>query len=292
MARKRKTNKKHHSLQAFTLCISTAMVLVLLGMVVFSVLTAHNLTSYVKENFIVTMMLDDDMTKPESAQLVKKLKAKRYISSLEFISKEQALQEQKKAMGSDPTEFLGANPFQASIEFHLKSEYANGDSLKWIARELKKVPKVSDIAYQKDLVDSINDNLNRVNIVLLVLAGLLLFVSFSLINNTVKLGIYARRFSIHTMKLVGASWGFIRAPFVKRAMGVGVIAAILADGCLAGCIFGLYSYQPEILEVVTWEVMAITSTAVFCFGLIITSVCSAISVNRFLKMKAGELYKI
>ena len=210
MGNKRKTTSNRQGLQVVTLCISTAMVLILLGLVVFTVLTAHNLSNYVKENLTVTMMLEEDMTNPETQQLCKNLRTRRYISDLHYISKQQALKEQTAAMGTDPSEFIGANPFLGSIEVNLKADYANSDSLRWIEKELKKYPKVGDITYQQDLMDSVNNNLQKISIVLLILAALLTFVSFSLINNTVRLGIYARRFSIHTMKLVGASWGFIR----------------------------------------------------------------------------------
>jgi cell division transport system permease protein len=292
MTRRNKSSKHNRGLQAVTLCISTAMVLILIGMVVFSVMTAHNLSRYVKENFVVTMTLEDDMTKPEAQLIIKSLDKKIYINRIEFISKEQALKEQTEAMGTDPTEFIGANPFMASIELCLQGDYANSDSLHWIQKELKKYPKVSEITYQKDLMDNVNSNLQKINIVLLVLALLLTFVSFSLINNTVRLGIYARRFNIHTMKLVGASWGFIRRPFISQSMWIGLLAAILADSVLAGMLYILYMYQPNMLTVVTWEVMVITGCTVLIFGLLLTWICTVISVNKFLKMKAGQLYKI
>ena len=151
---------------------------------------------------------------------------------------------------------------------------------------------MSEIAYQKDLIEAVNKNLAKISLVLLVLAVLLTIVSFSLINNTIRLGIYARRFSIHTMKLVGASWGFIRGPFVRKAMGLGVLAAIIACAVLAGFVYALYVYEPEVLTVLTWREMTITGIAVLLFGLLITSMCAGISVNKFLRMKAGDLYKI
>ncbi len=292
MGNKRKNTGNRQGLQVVTLCISTAMVLILLGLVVFSVLTARNLSDYVKENLTVTMMLEDDMTNPEALQLCRNLRARRYISSLHYVSKQQALKEQTVAMGTDPSEFIGTNPFLGSIEVNLKADYANSDSLCWIEKELKKYPKVGDITYQQDLMDSVNDNLRKISIVLLILAGLLTFVSFSLINNTVRLGIYARRFSIHTMKLVGASWRFIRRPFVCRAVVVGLVAALIAVVVLAGCVYTLVQYEPDAMTVITWQVMAVTAASVFLSGIVITAVCSSISVNKFLRMKAGELYKI
>ena len=184
------------------------------------------------------------------------------------------------------------NPYQGSIEIRLKGDYANNDSLKWITTELKRYPKVGNITYQKGLIEDVNTFLQKISIVLLVLACLLTFVSFSLINNTVRLSIYARRFSIHTMKLVGASWGFIRRPFVWRAVGIGLIAALIAVITLSCFVYVLYTKEPEILTVVTPQVMIITAASVFFFGIIITAICSSLSVNKFLKMKASELYNI
>ena len=292
MTKKHRKTGSRHGLQAVTLCISTAMVLVLLGMVVFSVLSAQNLSAYVKENLTVTMVLSQDMSNPEAKALTNQLRKLPYINRVEYISKEQVLKEQTEAMGTDPSEFIGMNPFVGSMEVQLKAQYANTDSLKWIAKSLKKNQKVTDITYPQDLMDSVNNNLQRINMVLLVLAVLLTFVSFSLINNTVRLGMYARRFTIHTMKLVGASWGFIRGPFVRNAMGLGLLAAVVADGVLAGGVYALYMYEPDVLVVLTWEVLAITGGSVLLFGILITLFCSWLSVNRFLRMKAGDLYKI
>lgn len=275
-----------------TLCISTTMVLVLLGLVVFSVLTSRNLSAWVKENLTVTVMLGDDVSTNEAKRLCRDLYHRPYSKNIDYVSKEQALKEQTAAMGSDPSEFLGANPFVATLELQLNSDYANRDSLRWIARELRKNPKVTDVAYQEDLMDNVNKNLSRINLLLLILALLLTFVSFSLINNTVRLSVYSRRFLIHTMKLVGASWGFIRRPFMQQGLLVGIIAALLAIGVLGGCVYALYTYEPNILNIITWRELAITAVAVLLFGIIITAVCSWISVNKFLRMTAGELYKI
>lgn len=293
MAKKRRRHgRRQGSLQIITLCISTSLVLILLGMVTFTVLTARNLSSYVKENLTVTLMLSEKMTVAESQRLRTSLNNKRYISRTLYISPQQALKEHVKAMGSDPTDFLGGNPFVGSIEMQLKAEYANNDSLKWITRELRANSNIEDITYQKDFMDQVNANLRKISIVLLVLAALLTFISFSLINNTIRLSVFSRRFSIHTMKLVGASWSFIRWPFIKRAIAEGLVAAIVADGVLAAGIYALYNLEPEILVVVDWRVMTITGVAVLLFGLIITTFCSYLSVNRFLRMSADDLYKI
>lgn len=292
MKKRKKRSGSRRGMQLVTLCISTTMVLVLLGLVVLSVLTSRNLSAWVKENLTVTVMLSDDATVNDAKRLCRNLYHRPFSKNIDYVSKEQALKEQTAAMGSDPSEFLGANPFMATLELQLKSDYANRDSLIWITEELRKNNFVTDVAYQEDLMDNVNRNLTRINIVLLVLALLLTFVSFALINNTVRLSVYSRRFLIHVEKLVGASWGFIRKPFLKQSVLVGVIAAILAIGVLGLCFYGLYYYEPNILSIINWRELTITGVAVLLFGIVITAMCSWISVNRFLKMSAGDLYKI
>jgi len=291
--KKHKTKSgSRRGLQMVTLCISTTMVLVLLGLIVFSVLTSRNLSSWVKENLTVTVMLGDDVSVNDAKRLCRELYHRPYAKNIDYVSKEQALSEQTEAMGSDPSEFLGANPFVATLELQMNSEYANRDSLRWIAKEIRKNPKVVDVAYQEDLMDNVNANLNRINIILLILAALLTFVSFALISNAVRLSVYSRRFLIHTMKLVGASWGFIRRPFMRQALTVGVIAALLANVVLGGGVYALSNYEPHIVSIITWRELTITGVAVLLFGIVITTFCSWVSVNKFLRMTAGELYKI
>ena len=292
MNRRKKNAGSRRGVQTVTLCISTAMVLVLLGLVVFSVLISRNLSEWVKENITVTVMLRDDVSVNNAKLLCRDLYHRPYSKNIDYISSDQALKEQTEAMGSDPSEFLGVNPFPATLEIQMHADYANRDSLKWIAKELRRNPKVADVAYQVDLMDSVNRNLTKVNLLLLVLALLLTFVSFTLINNMVRLSVYSKRFIIHTMKLVGASWGFIRRPFMAQALTIGIIAAFIAIIVLGFSVYGLYYYEPNILTILTWRELVITGVAVLLFGLLITALCSYISVNKFLRMTPGELYRI
>ena len=163
-------------MQVVTLCISTTMVLILLGIVVFSVLSARNLSAHMKENLTITIILKDSVTVNEAHLMCRDLYHRPYSRNIDYISKEQAQRELVKELGTDPTEFLDFNPFAASLEVQLKSDYANRDSLKWIVKELGKDDRVSDISYMEDLMDRVNRNISRVSIVLLVLALLLTFV--------------------------------------------------------------------------------------------------------------------
>jgi len=290
----KKKYKSNHlfSMQFFTSCISTTLVLLLLGMVVFFVLTAQNLSVYVRENINISLLLNDDMSKPDAYKFLQQLKHERYVRDVEFISKEEALKEQTEAMGTDPTEFLGHNPFTASMEVKLASDYANTDSLKWIEKRIKQNKNVVEIVYQQDLMDAVNTNVRRASLILLCLAVLLSLISFALINNTIRLSIYSQRFSIYTMKLVGASWGFIRKPYIIRNLWIGIVSGLLADGILMSSAYLMVTYEPELLQIVTLNVMVIVLSSVFLFGLIITFLCAYFSVNKYLRMKASALYYI
>ena len=293
MGKRNKPTRRPQGMQAVTLCISTTMVLILLGLVVLSVLTTRNLTNYVREHLTVTVMLGDSVTAKEGKALGKKLQEAYYVKDVTYISKEQALKEQTEAMGSDPSEFLGVNPFVATLEMHLKADYANADSLRKFSKIIKKnKQQITDVTYQENLTEQVNYNLNRISFVLLGLAVLLIIVSYSLISNSVRLDIYSRRFSIHTMKLVGASWSFIRWPFLRRSISIGLVASLLACASLCGIVYGLYQYQPGAQEIITWIELTIMGLAVFAFGFLIMLFCTFISVNKFLRMTAGELYKI
>lgn len=277
-------------MQFITASISTMLVLLLLGLVTFFVMTANHLSVYVRENIAFTILMDENAREADILAFQKRLNEKNYIRQTTYISKEQALKEQTLAMGTDPTEFLGYNPFAASIEVRLNAEYANNDSVRWIKEEILENKHVTDIDYPQELVDSVNRNIRKLSFLLLGLAGLLTLISFALINNTVRLTIYSQRFLLHTMQLVGASWSFIRRPFLARNLWVGVLAASLADACLMGMACLLIRYEPELLTVVTPQVMLTVMLTVFVTGILITTLCAYISINRFLRMRVTELY--
>ena len=193
---------------------------------------------------------------------------------------------------TDPEEFLGYNPFTASIEIKLHSDYANSDSIARIEKMIKKNTNIQDVLYRKELIDAVNDNIRNISLVLLALAVVLTFISFALINNTIRLAIYSKRFLIHTMKLVGASWGFIRGPFLRKNVWSGILAAIVADSVLMGTAYWAVTYEQELLQVITPEVMLIVCASVLVFGIVITWLCAYFSMNKYLRMKANSLYYI
>lgn len=285
--------KKHKStfdMQFVTAGISTTMVLFLLGLVVFFVLTANNLSVYIRENIAFSAILDDGMKETSIIKLQESLNKKNYVKQTTYISKEQALKEQTEAMGTDPTEFIGHNPFNASIEIKLNAGYTNPDSIKWIEKELMANKNILEINYPQNLLDSVNKNLQKISLFLLGLAVLLSLISFSLINNTIRLTIYSKRFLIHTMKLVGASWGFIRKPFITRNLWIGILSGAVANAVLTALAYTAVKYEPELLVIISPESIMIVAASVMIFGIIITTLCAYISINKYLRMKISELY--
>ena len=285
--------KKHKStfdMQFITAGISTTMVLFLLGLVVFFVLTANNLSVYIRENIAFSAILDDGIKETSIIKLQESLNKKDYVKQTVYISKDQALKEQIEAMGTDPSEFLGHNPFNASIEIKLNAGYTHPDSIKWIEKELMENKSILEVSYPQNLLDSVNRNLQKISAFLLGLAVMLSLISFSLINNTIRLTIYSKRFLIHTMKLVGASWGFIRRPFITRNLWIGILSGTVANAILTASAYTAVKYEPELLAIVSPESIMIVAATVMVFGMIITTLCAYISINKYLRMKISELY--
>jgi len=277
-------------MQAFISTISVSLPLILLGVVVLLSLTARVVADSVKENLTITVVLDDDVQTVQAVHLLDSLKTKRYVSSIDYISREQALQEQIESMGIDPTEFLEANPFSISMEIRVKPEYSANDSLQCISAELRESKLVTDVLYQKDLVEKINYNLHRASYFLLAVALLLVVISLSLIYVLVRLSVYNHRFVLHTMKLVGAKWSFIRWPFLKRGFWIGFVSALIADAAIFGGIYWLSRHDNGVLQYITQENMIITAVSVLGIGLVLTIVCTYFSVTHCLKMRGSELY--
>lgn len=278
-------------MQFVTATISTTLVLLLLGMVLFFVLTARNLSVYVRENINFSLVLDDGMDNRDILRLQRSLEKQPFVKEMTYISKEDALKDYVREMGIDPRRFAGFNPLRASLEIRLKSAYANTDSIERIEKLLGQESHIKDIVYQQELIDAINKNIGHISLLLLGLAALLLLISFALINNTIKLTIYAKRFLIHTMQLVGAGWGFIRRPFLWRNFWVGLFAGLLADAALWGLAGWLVTSEPGLVEVVTSEVMGLVAAAVLVAGVLITCFCALLSINKYLRMRTEALYR-
>lgn len=284
--------KRRINLLSITATISTSLVLLLIGIITFMLLSAGRLSHNLREEMTLELVLKDGLDIQNINDLRNILSSMPYSKECEYISKEDALAEMSAEMGVDPSEFLQYNPFYASISLRLSAEYANYDSLATFLPTLRELPQVKDVNYQRELLDSVNSNIRKASLILLVLAVLLTLISVTLINNTIKLTIYSLRFILYSMKLVGARWSFIRRPFIRKNLKIGIISAIIACVGIWGGLHFCSKYEPGLATLVDSSMLIPVFAVIFLTGILITWLCALTSVNRFLKMKSGELYYI
>ena len=275
--------KRKIDLLFITACISTSLVLLL---------TANDLSRHLKQEMTVEVILKESITDTQLSTLRRGIEASPYCAVCSYISKDDALKDMTKAMGTDPSQFLEYNPFYASLIIRLEADYASNDSIKVIEKKIAAQDGVREVTWQKALLDIINSNIRKVAGLLLILAMILSLVSFTLINNTIKLTIYAQRFVLYSMKLVGAKWSFIRKPFIRRNLWIGFTSAVLT--CIIiwyGLKIGL-KYEPWLIMLAEPRIIIPVFAMVTLIGLLITGICALHSVNRFLRMKSGELHYV
>ena len=292
MAEKYKVRSVTFFHSRLTSVISIALVLFLLGLICLMGLLGNKLSVYVKENSTFSIVLKDNQREADIKKMQKKLDALPFIKSTEYISKEQAVKELEEELGENPETFLGFNPLKASIEVRLRSDYANPDSLPKIEHYIKQYTSVSDLLYRKDMMEMVHNNMQRIGLILLVLAAMLMAISFVLIGNTIRLLIYSKRFLIHTMKLVGATPGFIRRPFVYYNMVSGVIASLLAIGMLSGFLYYLQSELTGFIQILDMKTLLVVFVLVLILGILLSAVATIIAVNKYLRMNIDRLYYI
>jgi len=280
------------STQFLTSLISTTLVLVLLGTVVFFVLLAPRLANSLRENTNMTVYLTETADSLQSVQLADRLKAAPYVRQLEYITKESAMESIAEELGSDSLTFADYNPLSDVFVLNVVADYANNDSMEMVSAQLRTEKLVDEVVYEKDVTASVNRVLHSVNLVLLVVALLFLLISFQLIKDTVSLTIFAQRFTLNTMKLVGASWGFIRRPFLNKALLLGSIASVIAAGIIYLGIQQLIRFLPEMEGVIDMQLWLIVGGAVLLSGLLITFVCTYLSLHKYLKMSSNALYHV
>lgn len=292
MSNKKKVSTARFLNAKITSTVSITLVLVLLGITVIILFMGNGISNFVKENMSFNVMLSSDVSETDISRIRTNLDAQPFVKSSRFISKEEAKDQLIKELGEDPEELLGYNPVQDCIEIFLNSEYANTDSIAVINSVIRQDNNVTDLLYQHEAIDLINENLSKVMTVLLVLAVVLLFISFTLIRNTIRLSVYSKRFIINTMKLVGATNRFIRRPFVVNNIFTGIIAGLLANGI----IFSLLTYFEQeygnIRSIIGMTDMVIVFAIVILLGIFISTVATTFAVNRYLKMNTDNLYYV
>ena len=270
--------------------ISMSLVLFLIGLVSLLLFVAHDMSVYVKENINLSIILDDAAKTPETKRIETFLNTAGYTKDITYVSKEDALKEHIASLGDDPQDFLGYNPLKASLEVKLNAVYANTDSVKMIESKLKSFEGIERVAYQKDLIGLVNENVQKISIVLLGLALVLLIVAVALINNTVRLSIYSNRFLINTMQMVGATNWFIRKPYIRQAVINGLVSAAVAIVILAMVVYYvLFEFGLTGLSLNTASALW-AAVIVLLSGVVLMAASTYLSIGRYLKMNTNDMY--
>jgi len=270
--------------------ISLSLVLFVVGLLGLVLINAQRLSNYVKENIGFTIMLKEGVNEMEIIKFQKVLDAADFSKSSSFVSKEQATIDLQKDLGEDFVQFLGYSPLLASIDVTLNAHYANTDSLHLITSDLRQNNNVHEVYYHKDLVDKLNSNVNRLSFFLLSFCILLFIIAFALINNTIRLSVYAKRFLIRTMRLVGATNRFIQKPFLIKGIYQGIYSAIFATFMLIGSIQLVQGETANMLNIDDLKIIGTVFIVIFISGLFISGVSTYFAVRKFIQLNENELY--
>src|SRR5574344_1856798 len=270
--------------------ISISLVLLLVGVASRLLVNAKSVSDYFKENMQVSVLMKQEVTEKQAKEYQSELNAMPYIHSTEFISKSRGENEMAQMLGKDFLNVVATSPIPISIDVTLKANYVSPDSIAVVKKAISASPMVDEVVYQQSLVDALNANLRKISLVLFIFIALLLFISFVLINNTVRLNVFSRRFTIHTMKLVGATRSFIRAPFVRDAVLQGLVASAIAAGALAAIMAAArHSFSQLFAIFDKWMLPAVMALMVVC-GVLICVVSTYFVVNKLVAMTKDDLY--
>ena len=270
--------------------ISISLVLLLVGVASMLLVNAKSVSDYFKENMQVSVLLKDSVSEEKARSFAEQLQQKSYIKTTTYISKEQGQMELAEMLGEDFLDIFETSPVPASVEITLDADYVSSDSLQVVKDDISKSSLVAEVNYQGSLVDALNANLSRISLVLAFFITLMLFISFVLINNTVRLNVFNRRFTIHTMQLVGATRQFIRAPFMVQAAFQGIFSALIAIIALITMLFFLRNGFEQLFEIFRLELLLLVMGIVLVSGLAICMISTYCVVNKLVSLKKDELY--
>ena len=274
----------------FSVVISISLVLFLLGLLGLLVLNTKKVADHFKEKIALTVYLKDTAKEVEITQLKQSLALAEYTKTAEYISKEQAAEEHSATIGENFMEFLGYNPLQNSIDVYLLADFVSPEQLEEINAELSTKDFVDEVAYDKPLIALLNDNVKKISLWVLIISGLFTFIAVLLINSSIRLSVYAKRFTIKTMQMVGATKQFIRRPFIWNSVKLGMLGALLAMIGMAVVLFYLNRSFPELQLIKDQLLLALLFIFIFLMGLLITWISTFFATQRFLNLQTDELY--
>ena len=283
-------NKRRLLTSYFSVIVSITLVLFLLGFFGFLVFSTKKLANHFKEQVTVTILIKDEAKSADIAQLQKTLSVASFVKSLRFISKDEAAETFSKDIGEDFVSFIGTNPLQNVIDLSLKADYAEPDRMAEIKRELEQNSFVSEVVYDQSLVALIHENVNRIGLITLVFSALFTFVSVLLINASIRLSIYSKRFIIKTMQLVGATRSFIRRPFIRTNVRLGILSAFLAILLFYGALLAIVKSYPEFSILLDNTILCIVFIGILAMGILISWLSTYFSTQRFLNLNTNDLY--
>ena len=283
-------NKRRLLTSYFSVIVSITLVLFLLAFFMFLVLSTKKLANHFKEQVTVTILIKDKAKDVDITQLQKTLSVAPFVKSIKFISKEEAAETFSKDIGEDFVTFIGTNPLQNAIDLSLKAEYADPDKMQEIKRDLEQHTFVSEVVYDQSLVALIHENVNRIGFITLVFSALFGFVSVLLINASIRLSIYSKRFIIKTMQLVGATRSFIRRPFIYTNVKLGIFSAFVAITFFSLALFSIIKSYPDFAVLLDATVLTVVFIGVFVMGILISWGSTFFATQRFLNLNTNELY--
>lgn len=274
----------------FSVVLSVFLVLFLLGILGFFIINSKKLADDFREKIAMTVFFKNEANDTILKAFDKELKTTKFTKSFVYVSKEQAAKEHSDIIGEDFVTFLGENPLQNSYDIHLKADYVVKDSIAKIESQLRKNPMISDIVYDKQLVNLVNDNIKKVSMWILIVSGFLTFIAVLLINSSLRLSIHSNRFIIKTMQMVGATKSFIRKPFIMRSIKLGMIGAGLAILALIGVLVYLETSFPDLGILDDKLLIGLVLVGVFAIGILITWLSTYFATQRFLNLRTDDLY--
>lgn len=270
--------------------VSISLVLLLVGIAGFLLVSGRGVSDYLKENMQISVMMKRDVGETAALRYKKAIDGEPFVKSSAYVSKEQGAKEMAELLGDDFLGVFETAPIPASVNLTLKADYVSPDSLAMVKAALEKSPDVEEVIYQQSLVEALNSNLSKISLFLAVFIALLLFISFVLINNTVRLSVYSKRFSIHTMKMVGATWAFIRRPFLLQSAFQGLFAALVAIVMIIAGLFILKGQFAQLFAVFSLKMLLEVMAIVVTSGLLICVASTWFTVNKLLALNKSELY--
>jgi len=270
--------------------ISITLVLLLVGIGGVLAVNAKSVSDYFKENIRLSVIFEQNSTEVQARRLMSLLNDKPYVKELKFISKEQGAQEMKSVLGDDFMNVFDLNPIPLSIDMYVNSDYVESDSLSKIKSEILLNPGIKEVVFQESLIETISENIEQIGVILIVFIVLLLFISFVLINNTVRLNVFSKRFNIHTMKLVGAKKSFIRKPFLIQGIYQGLISGIISASLLCFLLFLLERDFQQIYQMLDINLIMAVCAGVVVTGVLLCLISTYLVVNRLLSLPQDELY--